>query len=182
NDETLSLFGFGLDSFVEVMSGLGILHFVMRLQKNPSENADVFERRALRITGSAFYILTGGLVVTSIHNMWIGHQPITTFWGVVIAAVSIVSMWLLIHFKVQVARQLNSAALLADANCTKACMYLSFTLLIASLGYTFTGIGWIDSLGALAIAYFALKEGREAFEKARGELNCACVSDTCATD
>jgi divalent metal cation (Fe/Co/Zn/Cd) transporter len=73
----------------------------------------------------------------------------------------------LIHFKVQVGRQLNSDAILEDANCTKACLYLSFTLLLASAGFELTGIGGIDSIGAVVIAIFSLREGKESFEKAR---------------
>jgi divalent metal cation (Fe/Co/Zn/Cd) transporter len=85
-------------------------------------------------------------------------------------------MWLLIHYKLKVGRQLNSDAIIADANCTKACLYLSVILLISSLGYEMTGIGGIDSLGALGIAWFAFKEGRESFEKAQGK-SCKCNGD-----
>ncbi|MGW8181839.1 MAG: hypothetical protein ACWGQW_24175, partial [bacterium] len=56
-DETVALFGFGVDSFVEVMSGIGIWHMVRRLGGNGDVAPDPFERRALRITGSSFYIL-----------------------------------------------------------------------------------------------------------------------------
>ena len=51
HDETLALFGFGLDSFVEVISGVGILHMVIRIKKDGDENRDTFEKRALQITG-----------------------------------------------------------------------------------------------------------------------------------
>jgi divalent metal cation (Fe/Co/Zn/Cd) transporter len=81
-------------------------------------------------------------------------------------------MWALIHYKVKVGRGLGSAAILADANCTKTCLYLSFVLLVASAGYELTGIGGLDALGAAAIAVFAFREGREAFEKAAGETCC----------
>jgi divalent metal cation (Fe/Co/Zn/Cd) transporter len=73
----------------------------------------------------------------------------------------------------RVGRQLQSDAIIADANCTKTCLYLSFVLLLASAGYAATGIGGLDSLGAVAISVFAFRERREAFEKARGK-NCSC--------
>lgn len=82
-------------------------------------------------------------------------------------------MWVLIYFKVKVGRQLNSDAILEDANCTKACLYLSLILLLASVGFELTGIGGIDSIGAVLIAIFSFREGREAFEKSRGE-SCHC--------
>jgi len=173
-DGTVALFGFGIDSFVEVISGLGIWHMVRRMRQNGSESHDAFEKTALKVTGSAFYILTVGLIGTTLVNLYQGHKPVTTFWGIVVAGISIISMWLLIHYKLKVGRQFNSQALIADANCTRACMYLSVVLLISSIGYELTGIGMLDSLGAVGIAVLSFKEGREAFEKARGNLMCSC--------
>jgi len=172
-DETLSLFGFGIDSFVEVLSGIGIWNMVRRMRHNLEADPGPFEKRALQITGTAFYILAVGLVITASFNLYQGHRPETTFWGIVIAAISIFTMWALIYFKVKVGRQLNSDAILEDANCTKACLYLSFTLLLASVGFELTGIGGIDSIGAIIIAIFSFREGRESFQKARGE-SCHC--------
>jgi hypothetical protein len=54
-DETIALFGFGLDSFVEVISGIGIFHMMSRIKRNGKTDHDRFEQRALRITGSAFH-------------------------------------------------------------------------------------------------------------------------------
>lgn len=172
-DETIALFGFGLESFVEVISGMGIWHMIWRLRQNGDESPDKFEKTALRVTGSAFYILTVGLIVTSIVNIYEGHKPETTLWGIIIALISIITMWMLIHFKIKVGRQLNSYAILADANCTKTCLYLSFVLLLSSIGYELTGIGGMDSIGAIGIALFSFKEGRESFQKAKGLL-CSC--------
>ncbi|SPD71760.1 putative Membrane protein [uncultured Desulfobacterium sp.] len=168
-DETLSLFGFGVDSFVEVLSGIGILNMVRRLRNNPEASTGPFEERALKITGVSFYILAIGLVITAGINLYHGHRPETTFWGIVIALISIFTMWALIHFKVKIGTQLNSEAILEDANCTKFCLYLSFTLLLASAGFELTNIGGIDSIGAILIAVLSFREGMEAFEKARGE-------------
>lgn len=174
-DETLSLFGFGVDSFVEVFSGIGILHMLIRIKANGDENRDEFEKTALKITGSGFYILTASLVVTSLYNFVTNHKPETTFWGIVISLVSIATMSLLIKYKMIAGKAINSAAIIADANCTKTCLYLSLILLVSSAGYELTGFGRIDSLGALAIAYFSFKEGREAFGKVRSGKNCTCV-------
>jgi len=172
-DETLSLLGFGIDSFVEVLSGIGIWMMVRRMLHNPDANPGPFEKKALQITGTAFYILGVGLFVTAGVNLYQGHRPETTFWGIVIAVISIFTMWTLIHFKIKVGRELDSEAILEDANCTKACLYLSFVLLLASVGFELTGIGGIDSVGAILIAVFAFREGRESFEKAQGTA-CHC--------
>ncbi len=176
DDETFALFGFGLDSFVEVISGVGVWHMVRRQQAVGGMAPDRFERRALRITGGAFYLLAAGLTATALVNLYQRHRPTTTFWGIVVALVSIVSMGFLIRAKVKVGTALNSPAILADAACTRACLYLSLVLLVASVGYELTGIGWFDALGTLGIAIFALKEGREAFGKAKG-IACSCSGE-----
>lgn len=81
-------------------------------------------------------------------------------------------MTLIIKYKLGVGRALNSVTIITHANCTKTHQYLSIVLLISSAGYELTGICGIDSVGALAIAWFSFKEGRDAFEKARTGKNC----------
>lgn len=173
-DGTVALFGFGADSFVEVISGVGILHMVRRMKRLGNEDPDQFERTALKVTGTAFYLLTAGLMATALVNIAQGTKPETTFWGIVVSSISILSMGALIHYKLKVGRQYNSPALIADANCTKTCLYLSVVLLAASIGYELTGIGMVDSAGALGIAWMSFREGREAFEKSRGSWVCGC--------
>lgn len=174
-DGSMALFGFGVDSFVEVVSGIGIWHMVRRITNNGSENPDRFEQTALRITGAGFYVLTIGLAITAAVDLYRGHKPESTFWGIVVSVVSILSMWLLIRYKVKVGKQLNSEAILSDAACTRACLQLSVVLLIASAAYELTHIGGIDSIGTFIIAGLCFREGKEAFEKAKAKsFACAC--------
>jgi divalent metal cation (Fe/Co/Zn/Cd) transporter len=173
-DETLALFGFGVDSFIEVISAVGVWHMLRRIRANAGETRDEFEQRALRITGAAFYILSVGLVITSVINLYQQHKPETTLWGIVISLLSISFMWYLIHQKTKVGNLLNSPAILADAACSRACVYLSLVLMISSLGYELTGIASLDGLGALLISWLTFKEGRESFGKARG-MSCTCI-------
>jgi len=174
-DETLALFGFGVDSFIEVISAIGVWHMLKRIRTNNGETRDEFEQRALRITGSAFYLLSAGLVLTAAVNIYQQHRPEATLPGVIISSLSISFMWFLIHHKTKVGIALNSPAILADAACSKACVYLSLVLLAASLGYELTGIGSLDALGALLIAWLTWREGRESFQKAAGmECSCSC--------
>ena len=172
-DETLTLFGFGIDSFIEVASGLGILAMVLRIRANPGTPRTQFEQTALRITGTSFYVLAAGLGVTAMYNLFTAHKPETTLPGLIISSVSIAFMWLLVIAKRRVGRTLHSAPILADANCSLVCIYMSLVLLAASFIYQLTGYGFVDSLGALGLIYFSVKEGREAFEKA------AIVEDDC---
>ena len=150
---------------------------VRRMKQSNPVTHDSFQRRALQITGGAFYVLAVGLVATSALNIYKGSKPETTFWGIVVSVISILSMWLLIRYKVKIGKQYNSPALIADANCSKACMYLSIILLFSSVGYEVTRIGAIDSVGAIGIALFSYREGREAFEKSKGNLTCSCQGE-----
>ena len=171
-DETLSLFGFGLDSFVEVVSGVGVWHMIIRIKKNNTQKA-AFEKIALRITGLSFYALSLGLIVTAIYNTYSNNKPITSIWGIIISLISILTMILLTRAKLNVGKKLNSDAIIADANCTKTCVYLSIVLLLSSILYEIFRIGYIDSIGALGIAYYAFKEGKESMEKSNGK-SCNC--------
>ena len=179
SDDTLALLGFGVDSFVEVISGIGVLHMVIRMQHSKTETYDKFERQALRITGRAFYLLTAGLVVGSIINIVMGIKPETTIAGIIISSISIITMYVLMNAKMKVGKKLNSDAIIADANCTKTCFYLSFILLGSSLLYELFGISYFDIIGSLGIAWFAFTEGREALEKSKAEkMGCACGCHT----
>jgi len=178
-DETLALFGFGLDSFVEVISGIGILHLVYRMNYGKVEQRDMFEKTALRITGFSFYLLAIGLVAGSVLIVGNDVKPDTTIPGVIISLISILTMYYLMNAKLKIGKELNSDAIIADANCTKTCFYLSFILLASSGLYELFKIGYIDAVGSLGIAYFAYSEGKEAFEKVKtGNLSCTCETET----
>src|SRR4029453_6008273 len=96
SDETLTLFGFGVDSFIEVMSGIGILAMVLRIRQNPETLRSQFERTALQVTGTSFYLLVIGLGATAIYNLFTAHKPTTTLPGLIISLVSIAVMWALV--------------------------------------------------------------------------------------
>jgi len=172
SDETLTLFGFGVDSFIEVMSGIGILAMVIRIRQNPDTSRSQFERTALRVTGISFYLLAIGLAITSIYNLFTAHKPTTTLPGLIISLISIAVMWALVLGKRKVGRTLNSSPILADANCTMVCIYMSIVLLASSLIYQLTGFGFVDSIGALGLIYFSYSEGKESFEKAADMEDC----------
>lgn len=173
-DETSTLFGFGVDSFVEVISGIGIAHMIIRMKQNPGASRDRFERTALKITGVAFYLLVAGLVISSFLIIYSGHEPVTTRWGLLISSLSILIMAALIFYKVKVGKKLNSEAILADAECSKVCIYMSVILLVASGIYELTHLPYIDAAGTLGLAFFSYREGKECFEKANSEKYCSC--------
>jgi divalent metal cation (Fe/Co/Zn/Cd) transporter len=174
SDETLSLFGFGADSFIEVMSGVGIAIMILRIKQNPNSPKSTFEKTALKITGTAFYLLSVGLFAGIILNLITHHKPETTLWGVIISLISIVVMTWLMNSKKSIGKKLQSAPIIADANCTKVCIYMSIVLLISSLVYELTGFAYADVIGAAGLIYFSISEGKEAFEKAKGKEDICC--------
>jgi len=173
HDETLTLLGFGIDSFAEVISGAGILMMVIRIRSNPNSPRSQFERTALQITGTVFYLLTAGLLAGAVANLWQGHKPETTLWGVVVSLISLLAMTWLYRSKIRYGGLLGAEPVIADGRCTLVCIYMSAVLLASSTIYELTGFGWVDTLGAFGLAWFSFSEGREAFQKAAGRV-CAC--------
>jgi divalent metal cation (Fe/Co/Zn/Cd) transporter len=172
-DETLTLFGFGVDSFIEVMSGIGIAMMILRIKQYPDSPKSAFEIKALKITGTAFYLLSTGLFAGIVLNLIHHHKPETTIWGVIISLVSIAVMVWLMNAKKKTGKQLNSEPIIADSNCTKICVYMSLVLLASSLVYELTGFAYADVIGAAGLIYFSITEGKEAFEKVKGK-ECSC--------
>jgi divalent metal cation (Fe/Co/Zn/Cd) transporter len=173
-EEALSLFGFGVDSFIEMISSIGILVMLHRIERNPDSHTSEFEKKALRITGYCLYALGILLVLTAAWSIFQKHEPKNTLPGVIIAGISIGFMWYLIQEKIKVGKALHSDAIISDANCAKVCMYMSMVLLGSSFVHYLTSFAYTDAMGALGIAYFSYTEGKESLEKAAGVHECGC--------
>jgi len=173
-DEALTLFGFGVDSFIEVVSATGIAIMIMRIKRNSDSEKSKYEIQALKITGTSFYLLSVGLFAGIIFNLIKAHKPETTVWGIIISVISILVMYWLMMAKRKVGKKLDSEPIIADSNCTKVCIYMSLVLLASSLIYELTGFVYADTIGAVGLIYFSVSEGRESFEKAKGKecYNC----------
>jgi predicted Co/Zn/Cd cation transporter (cation efflux family) len=176
-DEALTLFGFGMDSFIETISAIGVAHMIIRIMRNPLSSRDEFEITALKITGYSFYGLCIVLTLMASIKVYYGQQPEETFWGIVVSSVSIIFMLAIIYWKTDLGKKLNSKPLIADANCAKVCVYMSVVLLVSSLLYMLFRIPYIDIAGTAGIIWFSYKEGKECFEKANGISTCC---DTCS--
>ena len=173
-DETLTLFGFGLDSIIEVISGIGILLMVRRIQQSSVRNKSKGEVLALRIIGISFYVLIALLLVSSALSLITHHHPVTTRWGIIVSSISIAVMLILARLKIRTGSKLDSKAIVADGNCTMVCVYMSVILLASSLLYTYTHLAYLDVLGSLGLCYFCFTEGREALEGARAVEKTGC--------
>jgi divalent metal cation (Fe/Co/Zn/Cd) transporter len=167
NDDALTLFGFGMDSFIETISAIGVLVMIRRIRQNPGTDKSKFEVTALKLTGWCFYVLSLLLAAGAVMNLVNGTKPESTVPGVIISLISIAAMLWLIQSKKSIGRKLDSPPIIADANCNLVCVYMSVVLLLSSAAYELFGFGWIDAIGTAGIIYFSVKEGMESFEKAR---------------
>lgn len=166
HNETITLFGFGLDSIIEVISGIGILIMIRRIYKSPLTNKSKWEIQALKVTGTSFYVLLLLLIISSIIAVLTHHRPVTTFSGIIISLISITVMLILARAKINTGKKLNSKPIISDGNCTMVCVYMSIILLFSSLLYYWTHFAYLDVLGSLGLCWFCYTEGKEALESA----------------
>lgn len=153
---SVALVGFGLDSVVEVSSGLIILwQFRHRLPESR-------ERRALRWMALSFFALAAYVSVESVRALLGGHQPHPSPVGIALAAASLMIMPFLSWAQRRTGTSLGSNAVVADSTQTLLCTYLSAVLLIGLVLNTTPGWAWADPIAGLVIAGVAIREGLEA--------------------
>ncbi|MDV3222610.1 MAG: cation transporter [Intrasporangium sp.] len=161
---SIALIGFGLDSLVEVGSGLVILwQFRHRLPETR-------ERQALRLIAISFFALAAYVTVEATRSLLGAGEASPTGLGIGIAVASLLVMPLLSWAQRRTGRELGSASVVADSTQTLLCAYLSGVLLLGLLVNAALGWSWADPVAALVIAVVAIREGVEAW---RGEA-CAC--------
>jgi divalent metal cation (Fe/Co/Zn/Cd) transporter len=165
---SIALVGFGLDSIVEVSSGLIILWQF----RHPLPESR--ERRALKLMALSFFALAAYVTVESLRALLGGHEPATSTIGMALAAASLVIMPFLSWAQRRTGRSLGSNAVVADSTQTLLCTYLSAVLLTGLVLNATLGWSWADPLAGLVIAAVALREGINAW---RGQ-GCACGPGT----
>jgi divalent metal cation (Fe/Co/Zn/Cd) transporter len=161
---SVALVGFGLDSVVEVSSGLIILWQF----RHPIP--ETRERQALRLMALAFFALAAYVTVESLRTLFASRHPDASPVGIGLAIASLAIMPFLSWAQRRTGRSLGSQAVVADSTQTLLCTYLSAVLLAGLLLNATLGWAWADPVAGLVIAAVALREGREAW---LGE-GCAC--------
>ncbi|WP_051515617.1 cation transporter [Candidatus Blastococcus massiliensis] len=163
---SVALIGFGLDSVVEVSSGLIILwQFRHRLPESR-------ERQALRLMAFSFFALAAYVAVESVRALFAGSEPETSPVGIGLACASLVIMPFLSWAQRRTGRSLGSGAVVADSTQTLLCTYLSAVLLVGLVLNATLGWGWADPLAGLVLAAVAVREGVQAW---KGE-GCGCAA------
>lgn len=176
-----SLEAFGIDSVIELVAGWALLRrltFELRLRAGSAgadeQRVEAAERRASRIVGWALYALAAYVVLDVAWGLLTRTHPAASPVGVALAAAACVVMPALVVAKRRIAGRIGSAALRADAACSVVCAYMSAALLAGLALNALLGWWWADSLAALALLWFIVREGREALEKAAGRDDCDC--------
>jgi divalent metal cation (Fe/Co/Zn/Cd) transporter len=153
-----ALIGFGLDSIVEVLSAAAVAW------QFAAPDPEKREKVALRVIAFSFFGLAAYVIVDAGLSLFglreAGHSPV----GIVLAAVSLVVMPFLSWFERRTGKELGSASAVADSKQTLICSYLSAALLAGLLLNYLFGWAWADSVAALVIAAFAMREGVEAWK------------------
>ena len=161
---SVALVGFGLDSVVEVSSGMVILwQFRHRLPESR-------ERRALRLMALSFFALATYVTVESVRALFFGGEPEPSPVGIGLAIASLIVMPFLSRAQRRTGRALGSHAVVADSTQTLLCTYLSAVLLVGLVLNATLGCGWADPIAGWVIAAVAVREGVEAW---KGEGCCA---------
>ena len=160
--------GFGLDSIIEVISGVIVL-WRLRVELGGADPAESerAERRALFFVGLSFVALAGYILYESGRKLWLRERPEESVAGLVLAGLSLVIMPALAVAKRRVGRRLRSRALAADAKETAVCSYLSLMLFLALGLNAWLGWWWADPLAALAMLPLLISEGSEALRESR---------------
>lgn len=165
---SVALTGFGVDSGIEVAAAVVVL--VRLLAELRGAGVDERkERLALRFIAVTFFALAAYVVIEGARDLITGATPDTSVVGIALTAASIVVMPWLARAKRRVGEQLGSRLVIADAAETRLCALLSVSTFLGLLGFAAFGATWIDSVAGFVIAYFAVREGKEAWA---GELAC----------
>ena len=165
--KSLLLEAFGIDSVIELFSA-SVLLWRLRVEARgiaASERVDHVERRAARLVGYSLYALIAYVVLNSGYGLFIAKRITDTHesvWGILIGVVAKIGMPILAAYKLKVAARLNSRALRADAVESITCGYLSIVLMVGLAATRLLGWWWLDSVAALALIPFIVKEARAA--------------------
>ena len=154
---SISLVGFGMDSFIEVTSGATLL-WRMSVDKD-ADNRERNEKLSLRIVGVCFVVLAIYIAYEALSDLARKAAPAHSIPGIVLACVSLVVMPILSRAKKKVGNALGSAAMNADARQTDFCVYLSAILLVGLILNAAFGWWWADPVAALVMVPIVAKEG-----------------------
>lgn len=160
--DSIALFGFGLDSIIEALAA-SVLLWRLSVEARGGDEAAVegADRAVHRVVGVTFLLLALYVVFQAGSTLWSQDEPSASAVGIALAIASLIVMPAVAWGKLRAAREIQSAALRAEAKETLACSYLSFALLVGLAANAAAGWWWADPVAALAMVPWLVKEGRE---------------------
>ena len=165
---SLALTSFGFDSVIELVSATLVLGRLRAGLRGGHANEQA-ERRVLRIIAVTFFVLAAYVLVGSVIDLATRSHPERSPAGIGLTVASLLVMPLLGWRKRRAGTALRNQLVLADAAETILCATLAATALAGLVLFATFGWWWADPVAALAVAWFAVREGREAWH---GELAC----------
>lgn len=168
--QSISLIAFGADSVIELISAAVLLWRLTVELKRGREFSEAAERAASRIGGALLFALAAYVVASASWSLWQREGETFSLPGLVVTVMAIPIMWSLSRRKLALAARIGSRALRADAIELITCGYLAVVVVVGLVAQLLLDAWWVDGVTALAIVYFLVKEGREAWE---GEECCA---------
>jgi divalent metal cation (Fe/Co/Zn/Cd) transporter len=170
---SLVLIAFGLDSVIELASA-GVLMWRLSVElRHGQVFSERAERTASRISGALLFLLAAYVTAAAVWQLWKGSGEEFSWPGFIVALLAIPAMRYLARRKIAIAEQIGSRALRADAMEAVTCGWLSFVVVVSLAAQWLVGAWWIDGIGSLAIVWFLIKEGREAWSGDKCESCCA---------
>ncbi len=169
---SITLLAFGLDSVIELASA-GVLVWRLTIELRHGHSfSDVAERYASRIGGALLFALAAYVVIGAAWGLRTQRGEEFSLPGLLLAIIAIPTMYFLAKRKIAIAEQIGSRALRADAVESITCGWLSMMVVIGLAAQYLIGAWWVDSVTSLAIVWFLIREGREAW--AGEECDDAC--------
>lgn len=168
---SIALVGFGLDSFVESLSGSVMIWRFGRHQGLSAEEEERIEKKAVKIVGYTFLVLGAYVCYESLKKLYFQEAPAPSLLGIIIALASLIIMPVLFYLKYQTGKSLKSLSLMTDSKQTLICAFLSLALLVGlGLNYWY-GIWQADPVIGLLIVILLVREGYKALT---AEKLCCC--------
>jgi divalent metal cation (Fe/Co/Zn/Cd) transporter len=167
---SLVLLAFGLDSVIELASA-GLLMWRLSFElRHGQKFSEAAERLASRIGGGLLFALAAYVMTSAGWRLWTQTSGEFSWPGFTVALFAIPAMRYLASRKIAIAETIGSRALRADAVEAVTCGWLSLVVVVSLAAQWLIGVWWIDGVGSLAIVWFLIKEGREAWS---GD-DCCC--------
>ena len=168
---SIALIGFGMDSFIESLSG-GVMIWRFTVHGRVShEEEERIESKAVKLVGYTFFILGAYVLYESLEKLYFGEAPDPSLFGIIIAVISLIVMPALFYMKYRTGKSIGSRSLIADSKQTLACMFMSAALLVGLGSNYLFGLWWADPMTGIIIVGFLFREGYEAL---REKKLCSC--------